>query len=63
MARPTSSKLNIDMRTKDNYSLPTMKSVKSLDGKTIHPFYTTRYPFSNFYPAEFEVDGNFQNDF
>ncbi|KAI6190734.1 NADAR domain-containing protein [Aphelenchoides bicaudatus] len=49
-----SNNLNIDMHTANNYSLPTMKTVTSVvDGKTIYPFYTTRYPFSNFYPVEF----------
>jgi hypothetical protein len=59
MMKPKSNNLNIDMKTSNTSSLPAMKEVKSVDGKTVLPFYTTRYPFSNFYPVEFDVNGNF----
>lgn len=39
--------------------LPTPKEIKSVvDGKIISPFYSTKYPLSNFYPCQFDLDGH-----
>ncbi|KAI6171212.1 DUF1768 domain-containing protein [Aphelenchoides bicaudatus] len=36
-----------------------MSTVKSVvDGQTIRPFFSNRFPFSNFYRTQFTVDGN-----
>jgi ribA/ribD-fused uncharacterized protein len=35
-----------------------LKCIEGVDGKTIMPFYTARYCFSNFFPCPIELDGN-----
>lgn len=58
VTKRSNDNLAIDMNTQDSNTLPVLKTVKSIvDGKTICPFYTARYPLSNFYSCEFTVNG------